>query len=463
MMSAPKSVRARLTLWYLGALAIVLLAYATLVYALVRSQLAAEFDRHLHRDYEIATQSLSFGSDGAIAWREPRHLNEDAVLEAKPMIEVYDAAGALVFRRGAAGVPESLRLPAPQGATWGYRSVSIGSARLRLLEARLEVEADRYAVRIARSAAPLDRELGALLAWLALGLPVALALAGGLGWFVARRALEPVARMTAEARHIGAGKLSARLALANPDDELGELASAFNNAFDRIEGAFARLSQFTSDAAHELRTPLTALKTVGEVALRDGGNAACREALPSMLEEIERLVALVERLLVLARTDEGRLAAGHAPVALEELTSDTVALMQPLAEERGQRIMLVAEPGARALGDRALLQQVLINLIDNALRHCPDGAHITVRAANEAGVAVLEVTDDGPGIAPGDRDRIFDRFFRADASRARGDRDGGFGLGLAIVRALVTAQGGRIEASAAIEGGARLRVALPRA
>lgn len=269
--------------------------------------------------------------------------------------------------------------------------------------------------------------------------------------------------MTAEARRISAERLSARLPVINPDDELGALATSFNQAFDRIERAFAQLSQFTSDAAHELRTPLTALKTVGEVALRGrGGDATYREALASMLEEIERLAILVDGLLLLARADEGRLSPARAPVALDELVADTVALMQPLAEEKRQQIAVRVESGVRALGDRALLQQVLMNLLDNAVRHCPGGAHITVSTAGIAGSAVLEVADDGPGIALDDRERVFDRFFRVDAARARDERDGGFGLGLAIVRALVVAQGGRI-VLAASERGTRFSIALQRA
>lgn len=463
MIGAPKSVHARLTLWYVGALALVLLAYAALIYVLMRGQLGAELDRHLHRDYEIATQALHVQPDGRVGWREPQRFHASDRLDTEAMIELYDAADTLVFRRTVHDVPESLGLPAPGAALGGYSSLSLDGVRLRLLEARFTLGKNAYAMRLVRSAELVDRELRALLLWLALGLPAALALAGGLGWFVARRALDPVARMTTEARRISAERLSARLPVINPDDELGALASAFNQAFDRIEHAFAQLSQFTSDAAHELRTPLTALKTVGEVALRGrGGDAAYWEALASMLEEIERLAALVDGLLLLARADEGRLAPARAPVALDELVADTVALMQPLAEEKRQQIAVRIEPGVRAFGDRALLQQVLMNLLDNAVRHCPGGAHITVSTGGVAGSAVLEVADDGPGIAPGDRERVFDRFFRVDAARVRDDQNGGFGLGLAIVRALVVAQGGRIVLAAA-ERGARFSIALQRA
>lgn len=463
MIGAPKSVRARLTLWYLGALALVLFAYAALVYILMRDQLGAELDRHLHRDYEIATQALYARPDGEVGWREPQHFHAGARLDTEAMIELYDASNTLVFRRTVHDVPESLGLPAPGAAPGGYSSLSRDGVQLRLLEARFTLNTNTYAMRIARSAELVDRDLRALLSWLALGLPVALALAGGLGWFVARRALEPVARMTTEARRISAEKLSARLPVINPDDELGALANSFNQAFDRIERAFAQLSQFTSDAAHELRTPLTALKTVGEVALHGrGGDAAYREALASMLEEIERLATLVDGLLLLAHADEGQLSPARAPVALDELVADTVALMQPLAEEKRQQIAVRVESGVRAFGDRALLQQVLMNLLDNAVRHCPGDAHITVSTAGVAGSAVLEVADDGPGIPMADRERVFDRFFRVDAARTRDERSGGFGLGLAIVRALVAAQGGRIVLAAA-ERGTRFSIALQRA
>jgi heavy metal sensor kinase len=463
VIGALRSVRARLTLWYLGALAVVLLAYAALVYVLVRGQLADQLDRYLHRDFEIATQALHILPGGEIGWREPKHLHPEMRIETDPMIELFDASGALVLRRTVHDLPASLGVSAPANAPREYFSLIANGVRLRLLEARLDLGAGNYTIRIVRSTEPLDRELSALFAWMALGLPAALALAGLLGWFVARRALAPVARMTAEARHISALKLSARMVVGNPGDELGRLAISFNDAFDRLERAFGQLSQFTSDAAHELRTPLTALKTVGEVALWTGNDASCREALASMLEEIERLASLVDGLLLLARASEGRLAAARAPVALEELAADTVALMQPLAAEKRQQIRVHAERGAQALGDRALLQQVLINLVDNALRHCPEGAQIMVSAFAGPADAVIEVTDDGPGIAPADRERVFDRFFRADASRARDERAGGYGLGLAIAHALVAAQGGRIVAGVAAEGGARFSVALPRA
>jgi len=296
---------------------------------------------------------------------------------------------------------------------------------------------------------------------LALGLPLTVGAAALAGYWLAGRALAPVTRITEEARLISAARLDARLPVLNAHDELGQLAATFNELFSRLERSFEQLRRFTSDASHELRTPLTVIRSVGEVALRERHDEAVyRDTIGTMLEEADRLTRLVEELLTLARADGGRLAPRQEPLDLGELAVDTVQQLHVLAEEKGQRLEVSTQP-LRVLGDRTVLRQALANILDNAIKYSPEGTTVSVSVSSDSDMAEVAIADQGSGIAPEHRERIFDRFYRIDPARSR--EAGGFGLGLAIARWAVEAHDGQILVEGDVGRGTVFRIRLPLA
>ncbi len=272
---------------------------------------------------------------------------------------------------------------------------------------------------------------------------MAVAVAGLGGYMLARRALDPIERMTEHARTITAERLSDRLPVDNPEDEMGRLATVFNETLGRLEASFEQMRRFTADVSHELRTPLTAIRTVGEVGLRDKrSDEAYRGIIGSMLEEVDRLSGLVDRLLVLSRAETGHAKLAVEAVDLRELAENVVAHLGVLAEEKQQSIRIDASGTPRCFGDRVMLRQALINLVDNAIKYSPVGGQISIRASESAAGAVLDVSDNGPGIGAESPSLIFDRYYREH--RTASGEVGGAGLGLSIAKWVVEVNGGEL-------------------
>jgi heavy metal sensor kinase len=288
--------------------------------------------------------------------------------------------------------------------------------------------------------------------------PLALGGAGVGGWFLARRALAPVDTMVEAARKISAEDLSRRLDAPERPDELGRLADVLNDMLARLERSFTAVRHFSADAAHELRTPLTILKGELEVAHRSPQNEAeYRRVLTSCLEEVDRLSALVEDLLFLARSDSGNVRLPQTPVNLAEVLSEVSPALSVLAEEAGVSCTINSTTPLWVRGSSPLLFRLVFNLGENAIKYTPAGGALTIRLASSAGKAILEVTDTGPGIAPKDQGRIFDRFYRGDPAHSRG----GSGLGLALARSIVLVHQGQIAVDSAPGKGSCFRVLLP--
>jgi len=296
--------------------------------------------------------------------------------------------------------------------------------------------------------------------WLALavGGAAALLLFGLAGYFIAGHALAPVKEMVEQTRRLSARSLNERLPVVNPHDELGELATVFNQTLQQLENSFAELKRFTADVSHELRTPLTAIRAVGEVACRERNPAILYDALGSILEEVRRMNQLIDRLLLLARADDDnvpvRLEAWLVRSALLEV-SDALALV---AQDKQQRLELDCPDHLLAVFDPGLLRLALLNLIQNAIRYSPPAKPITLRAFRREDAVVIEVADQGPGIAPEHRQKIFERFYRVD--KARSSAEGGAGLGLAIVKWSVERMGGTVELKSEVGCGSAFRLRL---
>jgi signal transduction histidine kinase len=264
--------------------------------------------------------------------------------------------------------------------------------------------------------------------------------------------------MSERARSITAARLSDRLPVHNPDDEMGRLATVFNETLGRLERSFEQMRQFTADVSHELRTPLTSIRSVGEVGLREHRDeAAYRGIIGSMLEEVDRLASLVDRLLTLSRAETGQARVSAAVFDLRGLADEVATHLGVLAEEKNQAILVEgAAPDAHA--DRLGIRQAVINLVDNAIKFSRQGGRIGIRVGETADAVTLDVIDSGAGIDAAARDRIFDRFFRAP----QGAGETGAGLGLSIAKGAVEANGGRLTLVSSGEHGSTFRITLPR-
>jgi heavy metal sensor kinase len=288
--------------------------------------------------------------------------------------------------------------------------------------------------------------------------PVALGGAGVGGWFLARRALAPVDAMVETAREIEAEDLSRRVETAASNDELGRLAAVLNDMLARLERSFAAVRHFSADAAHELRTPLTILKGEIEVALRsDLGEQEYQRVLTSCLEEVDRLSALVEDLLFLARSDSGNISLAQTPINLAEILAEVVPALRALAETAGVTFTVTTSPAVWVRGNSPMLFRLIFNLGENAIKYTPSRGTVEVVLSQDDSVAKLTVRDTGPGIAPEEQARIFDRFYRGDPARGRG----GTGLGLALARSIVLIHNGHITVESALGQGSCFHVTLP--
>ncbi|HJP66145.1 MAG TPA: ATP-binding protein, partial [Actinomycetota bacterium] len=299
--------------------------------------------------------------------------------------------------------------------------------------------------------------LRGLLVSLAIGGPAALLLASWAGWMVAGGALRPVERMRREAAAISASEPARRLPVPATGDELTRLGTTLNAMLDRLQESFERERRFVDDASHELRTPLSVLKMELELAgARSRTPEELEQALRNALAETDRLVRLAEDLLVLARTEHGRLPLRREPVSLADLLDRVCSSHRPRARSAGVQLNVVAVPEEPVAADPVRLRQAVDNLVDNALALTPPGGSVNVEAVREDGRVGIAVEDTGPGFDPRMLEEAFEPFARPTG---RGARDGS-GLGLAIVRAIAEAHGGEATAENRPGGGARVRIWL---
>jgi heavy metal sensor kinase len=459
------NLRTRLTVLYASLLAVAILLYAGCVSVLFLRNLREQLDSSLHRDVETIEGALSIDQNGALRISSRAGEADEDELDRGYLLEVWSADDNLLYRsnqlRGLslgptpAGSPGSNRQPA--------HSIRLASGmRLRSISRAHHLpNGNTVIVRLAVSEEPLWHEFWEMVTVLVIGLPVTVLLVAGTGYLVAAGALKPVDSMAQRAAQITAEQLNERLHIENPDDELGQLGTAFNATLARLERSFDQLRRFTADASHELRTPLTAIQSVGEVSLQMAGDVEhYRDAIGSMLEETNRLAQLVDSLLTMARADAGRIKLHPVEINVADLADETVGLLEVLADEKHQTIRIDGERSITVTADRTILRQALVNLVHNAVKYSPENGEIQLRIRETEKDAVIEVKDSGPGIAPEHRKRIFERFYRVDKSRARAA--GGAGLGLSIAEWAVSVHGGWIEVQCEPGPGSTFRIWLPK-
>lgn len=471
------SIRLRLTLIYSCILAVTLVAFAIFVYALLTHNLLLQIDGSLNNSANAAARiPRALAGDAGPGQAERQAVGRDAAARngALPAVagfpagnqylQYVDAGGAVV--RSQALVDAGITLPVPQGhqSRRTYESVTAGDQDFRLLILPVSPARGGGLLELAQSLTDMEQTQAHLRVVLGLGALGALVLAGVTGWALATIALRPIDRLTQAAQEIGeAQDFSRRVAYRGPRDEVGRLAGTFNEMLGRLQAAYARIQRaleaqrrFVADASHELRTPLTTIRGNVELLELDqtGEPEERMEALHDIASEAERMSRLVTDLLVLARADAG-LHIRRSPVELRPLVE--AVCRQVGRTSADVSIELGQVPDVTVLGSEDHLKQLILILLDNARKYSPVGGVVRVSVETSSGWLRLSVSDDGPGISPEDQERIFDRFYRLDASR----HGQGAGLGLAIARWIASEHDGSLTVTSAAGAGSTFIVTLP--
>jgi heavy metal sensor kinase len=465
MLLHPKNVRGRLTLWYVCVLAVLLVLAWGATSVTLFWQFRNRLDRLGPEEIETVEHLLFFTPDGRLRLPDDFENYRESKDMIASFVEVRSSMGPVLFRNERLGDRALGGMPVLGEGVEGYspRSIRLSDGNhVRLMSRAYVLDGHQLVIRLAHSEEPMHSLLRDLVVASTLTLPLMLVAAGFAGYSLAGRMLSPIEEMVNRVRQITVERLSERLPNADVDNELGRLARVFNEALARLEHAFDQLRRFTSDCSHELRTPLALIRSLGEVGLHKNGTCdEYRDVIGSMLEEVYRLTTLVDDLLAMARADSGCLRLERTAVPLMEVAREAANLFDVLIEEKSLRLVLEGDEHAEVEGDSLFLRQTLANLIHNAVKFSPVGETVSIRVRNGATDCVsVEVQDHGPGISSEDRDKVFDRFYRADKS---GQREfGGAGLGLSIAKWVVEAHGGSIGLGSVAGQGCTFRISLPR-
>ena len=321
---------------------------------------------------------------------------------------------------------------------------------------------DTYLLLVGASMQPMEDTVDAFLRSLAWLIPSGVLLAALAAWWMAGKALEPVAELAGAAREIVVSHLDRRLPVRGTDDELDHLATEFNETLARLEKAVGEMKQFTASISHEFRTPLAVLRGEAEVALMQASSSEhYRRVLASQLEEFEKLTRMINQLLTLARAESGDVEIADESVDLSVMTPALAEQLQPVASAKDVSLTWNCAPNVRVIGDASWIERIILNVVDNAIKFTPSGGHVEVRVSDGTENAVLEVRDDGIGIPTEALPHIFERFYRADP--ARSDRADGAGLGLSLVKWAVDQHHGSIRVESGLGKGTRVAIRIPLA
>jgi len=459
------SIRVRLTIWYGSALVLIMILFASALYLVMSRALQDQIDRSLEEAAKAAARSLEEHRFGPF-------LLLDDLAQAFPELALLDkffqifGPGGQVTLQSANILTQEIPLSqtALEDALAGqatFESVRFQEEiPIRLLSYPIRHgETLVNILRVGTSLRPVEEMLHRLIFVLLVASPLAVAVSMLGVWFLAGRALRPVDAITLTAQRIAAGDLTQRIQTRSKD-EIGRLASTFNDMIARLEVSFRQIRQFSADASHELRTPLTIIKGETELALRKPRSPEMyREALESNLEEIDRMNRIVEELLFLSRADLGEIKVASDPVQLDSLIQEVQQQATVLGQDRQIETTLGRVEPAQVLGDEWRLREMLLNLVDNAVKYSRQTGTVQLSLVRDGNMACLSVRDHGIGISPEEQGHIFDRFYRTDAARAHFQK--GTGLGLSICKWIAEAHHGRIQVESILGQGSRFTILLP--
>jgi heavy metal sensor kinase len=466
----PRSLAFRLTAWYTLLLGATFILAATVTfYGLqhyLRSNARDSLRRRATEVEQILARAPTDAADAAIAQEIELHL---APAANNRFIRVTRIPGKLVFLSGPPSDGSfnrfdfAARLPSGNTKTAAeFPTTILPQQHLIVGATATETVSGRYVLEIGVSMLPIEIALTRLRDLLAVLLPTLIGCAAVGGYLLVTRALRPVDRLSQTAEQMSLQNLSLRLPVVATGDALERLSISLNNMLGRLRDSVQSSRRFLADASHELRTPLTVIKGELQELSNEGGltGDALRERVGSVLEEVARLEHLVSGLLVLSRLDAGETQRESAELDLAELARSTAEQMRLMAEDRGIVVELSALHRAVIQGERPRIKQIIVNLLDNAIRFTPARGTVILRTSEDDTYALLEVIDTGVGIPKASLPLVFDRFYRADEARSRDD--GGAGLGLSIVKSICSMHGADIEVSSRLGEGSCFRVRFPR-
>ncbi len=460
------SIRVRLTLWYGTALALILILFAGTIYFVMARALRDQVDVSLEEASSVAIRTLGEHRFGPFLIFEDLSQNFPELALLDKFFQIFGPAGQVTIQ--SANI-QSREIPLSQTAFQAslkgnatFESVRFDEGvPFRLLSVPI-MHTDRLVsiLRVGISLYPTDKMLQRLLLALVIASPIAIIVSLLGGWFLAGRALKPVNVITRAAQRIADGDFAQRITTPRSTDEIGRLASVFNEMIARLEISFRQIRQFSADASHELRTPLTITKGETELALRRPRQAEdYRQVLESNLEEIDRMSRIVDELLFLSRADLGEIKMTMTSIQLDDIVREVQLQATVLGQDRQVETVLGPLSSIVVVGDELRLRELLLNLVDNAIKYSHSGAHIELSLVQVGTQAELKVRDHGIGISLQEQQRIFDRFYRTDMARVHASK--GTGLGLAICKWIVEVHQGSIQVESSPDNGTCFTVLLP--
>lgn len=456
------SIRTRLTLWYVGVLAAFIIAFSLIIYyALIKS---------LDRDLDLRIQEIAESVKTAVAAEDREQheegVNDHAVAAIREIAEEMRLRDFpfIVYGPGGEIVSTTADFETARGGET-FADINVSGSAMRVYRTDLSLGDEHFVLEVFHSLSEkqaMQQRLGAIFLVL---VPLTLLFAGWIGYFLAKKALAPVAEMRRQARKITASNLDERLVVKNEHDELGQLTIVMNELLERLAASFEQQKRFMADASHELRTPIAVVRGESEVSLSktDRSIEEYRESLSVINDESERLTKIVEDLFTLARADAGQFSTHFEPVYLDDIIADSVRSISVLARAKNVRIDVSTNGEMPMNADETLLRRLVVNLLDNAVKYNRDGGSVRVTSEASNGHYKLQISDTGTGIPTDERDLIFQRFYRADKSRSRSleTRTSGAGLGLAIASWIAEIHNGKIEIVSSSEGGSVFSVTFP--
>lgn len=434
-----RSFRGQLTALYLTFFSLLFILFSIFLYGELSRSLTARLDDSLASEADTAAGLFP---------DELQEMHGDVLAAAREVISEMKVRGhSVAIREG--------------GRVLAASPLTPGRERDRLAARTVQVGEHTYQIAVSAPLATIDAELAVVRRAIFIALPLILGLAGVGGYLLATRSLRPLGWMAEQAHRITGSNLETRIRIDNAAEELAVLVTSFNELLGRLDQSFDTMRRFVADASHELRTPISVIRGEAEVALsKERTTSEYRESLGVVLDEARRLSRLVDDLLNLARADAGHVLLQTHDFYLNELLAESCRSVQGLANMRGLTLECHAGGDLQFTGDEQLLRRLAINLLDNAIRYTPSGGKVIASLDAGATAVQLRVIDTGIGIAPRDAAHIFERFYRAGEARSR--QDGGFGLGLAIVRWIAESHRGTIECASEAGRGSTFTVTLPK-
>jgi len=491
------SIRTRLTLWYTGVLALVIVVLCGVAYFIFWRSAVRRTDLNLvelSNSFLVTLRAELEDPAGPEDFHTAAHEAIDEHHFRDTLYAIVDQTGKVILtsvetpsanppsraerpgQSASANPPSRAERKVLSSASFqSFLDASLNSDRLfvqipvsqagfRGFAQHFTAKGKTYILIILQSLHPqreMMEEAGTVFAWL---IPIAVLLASGGGYFLARKSLAPVVSMSSHAGRIGAENLHERLAVQNERDELGHLAQSFNKLLNRLSESFDRQRRFMADASHELRTPVAILRGESEIALSQQARSPeeYRESLEVMHHEAERLTRIVEDLFTLTRADAGQYPLQPSHFYLDELVTECMHSARTLAQAKKISLTFEVAPESPIQADESLVRRMLMNLLGNAIKYTPEFGRVTVSCQCNGKEYAVNIADTGCGIPAELQPRIFERFFRADKARSRAENDGGgAGLGLAISRWIAEAHHGRLELTRSDSAGSTFSAYLP--